>query len=104
MSVAVSELPPLRVAHTDAIDLDAAEAAVGDLLAALGQPSTDGHLAETPRRVAHAYAELLTPRDFDLTTFPNDEHYDELVLARDIPFQSPASSKCSAAGSRCRNA
>jgi GTP cyclohydrolase IA len=31
---------------------------------------------------------MLTPREFDLTTFPNDEHYDELVLARSIPVQS----------------
>jgi GTP cyclohydrolase I len=38
--------------------------------------------------VAHAYSELLTPREFNLTTFPNDEGYDELVLARDIPVQS----------------
>jgi GTP cyclohydrolase I len=30
----------------------------------------------------------LTPREFRLTTFPNDEGYDELVLARDIPFTS----------------
>ena len=35
-----------------------------------------------------AYAELLSPRSFDLTTFPNDEGYDELVLARAIPVQS----------------
>jgi GTP cyclohydrolase I len=38
--------------------------------------------------VARSFAELLTPRAFDLTTFPNDEGYDELVLARDIPFHS----------------
>ena len=38
--------------------------------------------------MAAAYAELLTPRPFDLTTFPNDEGYDELVVARDIPVQS----------------
>jgi GTP cyclohydrolase IA len=31
---------------------------------------------------------MLTPRSFNLTTFPNDEGYDELVLARDIPFHS----------------
>ena len=30
---------------------------------------------------------MLTPRPFDLTTFPNDEGYDELVLARAIPVQ-----------------
>jgi GTP cyclohydrolase I len=38
--------------------------------------------------MATAYAELLTARPFRATTFPNDEGYDELVLARDIPFQS----------------
>ena len=30
----------------------------------------------------------MTAESFDLTTFANDEGYDELVLARDIPFQS----------------
>ena len=34
------------------------------------------------------YAELLTPRPFNATTFPNDGGYDELVVARDIPFHS----------------
>ena len=38
--------------------------------------------------MARAYAEMLSPRSFDLTTFPNDEGYDELVLARAIPVQS----------------
>jgi GTP cyclohydrolase I len=38
--------------------------------------------------MAEAYAEMLSPRSFDLTTFPNEEGYDELVLARDIPVQS----------------
>jgi GTP cyclohydrolase I len=38
--------------------------------------------------MAQAYAELLTPRAFKVTSFPNDEHYDELVLARSIPVQS----------------
>ena len=81
--------PRLRVVRDDnAIDLDAAAHAVSDLLVALGHDPVSEHLADTPRRVAHAYAELLTPRSFDLTTFPNDEGYDELVLARDIPFHS----------------
>jgi GTP cyclohydrolase I len=70
------------------VDLDAASAAVADLLLALGMDPTEPALAATPRRVARAYAELLTPREFSLTTFPNDEQYDELVLARDIPFTS----------------
>jgi GTP cyclohydrolase I len=79
----------LRVVHRGSgVDVEAAARAVSDLLVALGHDPTTEHLAETPRRVASAYVELLTPRPFDLTTFPNDEGYDELVLARDIPFQS----------------
>jgi len=70
------------------IDLARAERAVEELLAALGQNTEDEHTCDTPRRVAAAYAEMLTPRSFNLTTFPNDEGYDELVLARDIPFHS----------------
>jgi GTP cyclohydrolase I len=70
------------------IDLVAAERAVADLLVALGQEPDHEHLRDTPRRVAAAYAELLTPRAFSATTFPNEEGYDELVLARDIPFHS----------------
>ena len=69
-------------------DREGTRRAVADLLVALGRDPTDAHLAETPRRVADAYAELLTPRPFDLTTFPNDEGYDELVLARGIPVHS----------------
>jgi GTP cyclohydrolase IA len=73
---------------TPDIDLAAAETAAGALLDALGIDRSQGPLAGTPRRIARAYAELLTPREFSLTTFPNDEGYDELVIARDIPFTS----------------
>ncbi|MGH8775282.1 MAG: GTP cyclohydrolase I FolE [Jiangellaceae bacterium] len=69
-------------------DREAAGRAVADLLVALGRDLTDAQLAETPARVADAYAELLSPRAFDLTTFPNDEGYDELVIACDIPIHS----------------
>ena len=71
-----------------AIDRPAARQAVADLLAALGRDVSDERLADTPRRVADSFAELLTPRPFNLTTFPNDEGYDELVVARSIPFVS----------------
>ncbi|MFC4017544.1 GTP cyclohydrolase I FolE [Micromonospora sp. GCM10011542] len=70
------------------IDLDAATDAVRALLVALGQDVDSEHLLDTPRRVAAAYAELLTPEPFVLTTFPNDDRYDELVLVRDVPFRS----------------
>jgi GTP cyclohydrolase IA len=70
------------------VDLARAERAVADLLAALGQDPSDEQLLDTPRRVAASYTELLTPAPFTLTTFPNDEGYDELVLAKAIPFSS----------------
>ena len=82
------EATVLSIQRAPAVDLESAEAAVSDLLRALGQDPTNEHTRETPRRVAAAYAEMLTPRSFNLTTFPNDEGYDELVVARDIPFHS----------------
>ena len=86
-----SEIPSTRlrvVPDQPGVDLDKAEEAVRDLLVALGQDLSGEHLRDTPRRVARAYEQLLTPRPFTPTTFPNDEGYDELVLARDIPFHS----------------
>jgi GTP cyclohydrolase I len=38
--------------------------------------------------MARTYAELFSGGEFNLTTFPNEEGYDELVVARDIPFSS----------------
>jgi GTP cyclohydrolase IA len=70
------------------IDFAAVESAASDLLVALGADIDDEHLAETPRRMAKAYAELLTPKHFVPTTFPNEDGYDELVLVRSIPFHS----------------
>jgi GTP cyclohydrolase I len=82
--------PRLGTSHGPgtAVDLSAAERAARELLIALGANLELDGLRETPRRVAAAYAELLTPEPFNLTTFPNEEGYDELVLVRDIPFQS----------------
>lgn len=80
---------PLHVVPSGGhIDIKRAEAAVRALLVALGQDADSEHLRDTPRRVALAYEEFLTPRSFVATTFPNDEGYDELVLVRDIPFHS----------------
>jgi GTP cyclohydrolase I len=68
-------------------DLAAAGAAAGALLAALGV-DLGGVMGRTPARMARALEELLTPRPFDLTTFPNDEGYRQMVIERDIPFTS----------------
>lgn len=80
---------PLRVVHRQPHrDLAAAEVAATQFLTALGIDLDSESLRDTPGRMARAYAELLTARPFNLTTFPNDEGYDELVLARAIPIRS----------------
>jgi GTP cyclohydrolase I len=70
------------------IDLARAKDSARDLLLALGCDLDDESVRDTPRRMAETYAELLTPSPFNATTFPNDEGYDELVVARDISFHS----------------
>jgi GTP cyclohydrolase I len=70
------------------VDRAAVQRAARDLLVALGADVDGEGLRETPRRMAAAYAELLTPEPFNLTTFANEEGYDELIVVRDIPFQS----------------
>jgi len=65
-----------------------AEQAAADFLTALGVDVHDESLRETPRRMVAMYEELLNPAPFNATTFPNDGGYDELVVAREIPFHS----------------
>ncbi len=97
LSEAARTLPPRQsgagtalkqLAPSPEIDLAGAAGAVSDLLDALRIDRAGDGLAGTPSRVARAYAELLTPEPFEVTTFPNDEGYDELVLAKSIPFCS----------------
>lgn len=76
---------------TPVFDQPRAEAAIRELLLAVGEdPDRDG-LRDTPARVARAYKEvfagLYTDPDAVLdTTF--DEQHDELVLVRQIPLYS----------------
>ena len=80
--------PPSGDPDARRIDHDAVQRAARDLLRALGADVDADALEETPRRMADAYAELLTPQPFRATTFPNDDGYDELIVARSIPFHS----------------
>src|SRR2546429_1333274 len=81
--------PSLHVARdSTGVDIDAAERAAASFLAALGIDVEHEDLQETPARMARAYAELFDAAPFRLTTFPNEEGYDELVLARAIPFRT----------------
>ena len=73
------------------VDLPRIERAVREILAAVGEnPDREG-LLETPARVARMYAELLSglredPRQHLKKFF--QEKYDEIVLVRDIGFNS----------------
>jgi GTP cyclohydrolase I len=73
------------------IDQPRAQAAVRELLFAVGEDPDREGLRETPRRVARAYAEIFRglsqePRDVLTTTF--ELGHDELVLVRDIEVYS----------------
>jgi GTP cyclohydrolase I len=81
--------PSLHIARdSTGVDIDAAERAAAGFLAALGIDVEHEDLQETPARMARAYAELFSSAPLRLTTFANDEGYDELVLARAIPFRT----------------
>jgi GTP cyclohydrolase I len=84
---AAADVTPGRVVDASKLDLVAAQQAAQDLLRAIGADVDSPDLLETPRRVAASFAELVTPAEFGATVFPN-EGYDELVLVRDIPFQT----------------
>jgi GTP cyclohydrolase IA len=86
---ATTPVRTLRIAATpQQPDLAKAERAAADFLNALGVAFDREGLRETPARMARAYAELFDSPPFRMTTFPNDEGYDELVLARAIPFRT----------------
>jgi GTP cyclohydrolase I len=73
------------------LDAERAEAAIRELLLAMGEdPDRDG-LRETPARVARAYAEILAGLYADPDAVLDktfDENHRELVLVRDIPVSS----------------
>jgi GTP cyclohydrolase I len=68
--------------------IHAAARAAEQFLQALGVSCDRPGMHDSPLRMARAYAEMLTPRPFDMTTFPNDEGYDEMVVVRSIPVRS----------------
>jgi GTP cyclohydrolase I len=78
--------PPRR-----GVDHARAEAAIRELLEAVGEDPDRPGLQDTPARVARAYAETFAglwqdPGEVLATTF--DEDHDELVLVKDIPMYS----------------
>ncbi|MEU6718301.1 GTP cyclohydrolase I [Nonomuraea sp. NPDC046802] len=69
-------------------DLHEAEQAAVCMLTALGVDLTRAGMAETPGRMVRALDEMCTPREFDLTTFPNEAGYEQMVIERRIRFNS----------------
>lgn len=70
-----------------------AEEAVRTLLKWAGDNPSRGGLLDTPARVVRAYEEYFAgyrqdPLDFLNRTFDETEGYDEIVLLKDIPFES----------------
>jgi GTP cyclohydrolase IA len=78
--------------HTFEVDLPAIEKAVSEILVAIGEDPDREGLRGTPGRVARMYAEIFEGlhRDpgEDIDAFFGDEHYQEIVMVRDIPFYS----------------
>lgn len=86
-----SDADPLLRDTLPQFDQARAEAAVRELLLAVGEDPTRHGLLDTPARVARAYREMFAglysnPDDVLNTTF--DEQHDELVMVRDIPMYS----------------
>jgi GTP cyclohydrolase I len=82
---------PEKAKISGGVDLGRIERAVREILIAVGEDPTREGLLQTPERVARSYAELMAglhenPRAHLRTVF--SQRYDEVVLLRDIEFQS----------------
>lgn len=83
--------PAATTQDASSFDQERAEAAVRELLLAIGEDPDREGLRRTPTRVANAYREMFAglytdPSEVLGTTF--DEDHDELVLVKDIPLYS----------------
>ncbi len=74
------------------IDSARIEKAVREIIEALGEDPDREGLADTPKRVASFYAEVFEGLHRDpgevVDAFFGDEHYQEIVMVREIPFYS----------------
>lgn len=73
------------------IDRPGVEAAVRDLLRAIGEDPTREGLRDTPRRIADMYAEIFAGLHQDPSAVLDvtyDEEHQEMVILRDVRFES----------------
>jgi GTP cyclohydrolase I len=79
------------VSHPGTIDQARIQAAVHELIAAVGEDVSREGLRETPRRIAEMYAEIFAGLYSDparLLDVKFEEGHDEMVILKDIPFYS----------------
>jgi GTP cyclohydrolase I len=82
----MTQLATLRV-----FDQPRAEAAIRELLSAIGEDPDRPGLVDTPARVARSYQEMFAGLYIDPDTVLNttfDEQHDELVMVKEIPLYS----------------
>jgi GTP cyclohydrolase IA len=88
-SLGMSEIEP-KV--EESIDLGRIEKAVREIIEALGEDPDREGLVDTPERVAAFYAEVFDGLHRDpgdvVDAFFGEEHYQEIVMVREIPFYS----------------
>lgn len=87
----IRKAPPTKQKTPAEFRLETIEQAVRQILVAVGEnPDREG-LKNTPKRVARMYAELLSGLTQDASDHLQvgfSEQYDEMVVLRDIPFNS----------------
>jgi GTP cyclohydrolase IA len=88
-SLGMSEIEPKI---EESIDLGRIEKAVREIIEALGEDPDREGLVDTPERVAAFYAEVFDGLHRDpgdvVDAFFGEEHYQEIVMVREIPFYS----------------
>ena len=85
--------PVARLAHDTPPSREEAEAAVRTLLRWAGDDPTREGLIDTPKRVASAYEDWFSgykedPEEYLLRTFEEVEGYDDMIVLKDIRFES----------------
>ncbi len=85
--------PPDDSVDPESADREAAETAVRTLLRWAGDDPAREGLLDTPKRVVKAYRDWFSgyrqdPRDYLARTFEEVAGYDELIVLRDISFES----------------
>ena len=86
------QTPGQVIVGPDGYDFEAAQAAVRQLILAVGEDPDREGLRDSPRRIASMYAELFDGLSRDpaavLSVSFDEEDHDELVMLREIPFYS----------------